>query len=483
MIGGRERRTRRPTGPARRPTLDARSTTSARASTPATRARRRARATPTTSSRRSTCAASADQRADRPARRADFAYTGGSGTHARRPTPPATSDVARHLRGPPVHDRRRATATPAVTSSVTLGRRAPTTGTSTSTTGRHGDGELARRQLGQRRARRPSRSASPNPPRRRLRRSASSTSPPAGTLRRGKATFTQRARRATRRHGTAAYVGFCGFCDTITQGTPFGNGLATNVGGAKPGMAGSGRRLAHRRRPSGLPEPLHHLVQMDPADPRTVYVTLGGYGAALGFPRRRRRGHEQASAPATSSSPPTRARLHRHLGQPARRPGGLDRRAQRPAVVGTDVGVFIAPARRRDLRRARHGAADRAGLLAELKPGDPEHAVVATQGRGVYRYTFAPPPQKSLPRQPGGGAPAPGARRLRGQPRLPRAPRRHRRGAACASPSRAASATRCGSTSSSSRTGAACWESGWSPGSATARARSRGTAAATAAGG
>ena len=31
---------------------------------------------------------------------------------------------------------------------------------------------------------------------------------------------------------SAAYVGYCGYCDTITQGTPFNSGLATNVGGS-----------------------------------------------------------------------------------------------------------------------------------------------------------------------------------------------------------------------------------------------------------
>src|SRR3954471_18883570 len=74
-------------------------------------------------------------------------------------------------------------------------------------------------------------------------------------------------------HGppSAAYVGFCGFCDTITQGTPFANGLATNVG-AGPGEAvdPSGWHIATA---AGLPSRYITSVQMDPSDPRTVYAT------------------------------------------------------------------------------------------------------------------------------------------------------------------------------------------------------------------
>jgi len=32
----------------------------------------------------------------------------------------------------------------------------------------------------------------------------------------------------------STYVGFCGYCDTVTQGTPFQNGIATLSSAAMP---------------------------------------------------------------------------------------------------------------------------------------------------------------------------------------------------------------------------------------------------------
>ena len=52
-------------------------------------------------------------------------------------------------------------------------------------------------------------------------------------------TFDQRNDAGLQSKNSYAYVGFCGYCDTITEGTPFANGLATNVGGDKPGVAGA----------------------------------------------------------------------------------------------------------------------------------------------------------------------------------------------------------------------------------------------------
>ena len=34
-------------------------------------------------------------------------------------------------------------------------------------------------------------------------------------------------------------MGYCGFCDTATQGIPFANGIATNVGGSLPPKIGT----------------------------------------------------------------------------------------------------------------------------------------------------------------------------------------------------------------------------------------------------
>ncbi|MDX6218634.1 MAG: hypothetical protein QOJ48_315 [Frankiales bacterium] len=66
--------------------------------------------------------------------------------------------------------------------------------------------------------------------------------------------------------GDNIYVGYCGYCDIVTGGVPFGSGIATNVGGW------------HIAAAKGLPKRYVTSVTIDPKDPKTVYVTLGGYG-------------------------------------------------------------------------------------------------------------------------------------------------------------------------------------------------------------
>src|SRR3954452_7496061 len=77
-------------------------------------------------------------------------------------------------------------------------------------------------------------------------------------------------------NGAEAYVGFCGVCDVLNQKLPFHNGIATNVGGsaAPKRYSGDGWHIA---RAKGLPNRYITSVAMDPADPNTVWVTLGGY--------------------------------------------------------------------------------------------------------------------------------------------------------------------------------------------------------------
>ncbi|MCW2778187.1 MAG: hypothetical protein JWN17_1912 [Frankiales bacterium] len=77
--------------------------------------------------------------------------------------------------------------------------------------------------------------------------------------------------------GDASYAAFCGYCDIVTGGVPFSSGLATNVGGSKPGKAGSTDGW-HVAKAAGLPKRYINSVRIDPANPKTVYVTLGGYG-------------------------------------------------------------------------------------------------------------------------------------------------------------------------------------------------------------
>ena len=77
--------------------------------------------------------------------------------------------------------------------------------------------------------------------------------------------------------GAAVYTGFCGSCDIVTQGLPFHSGIATNIGGSQPPKSGTNQGW-HIAPAAGLPNRIINSVTIDPTDPKTVYVTLGGYG-------------------------------------------------------------------------------------------------------------------------------------------------------------------------------------------------------------
>ena len=77
-------------------------------------------------------------------------------------------------------------------------------------------------------------------------------------------------------NGPAAYVGFCGVCDVLNSPAKFKNGIATNVGGDKAPQRYSGDGW-HFAAAAGLPNRYITSINMDPSDPKTVWVTLGGY--------------------------------------------------------------------------------------------------------------------------------------------------------------------------------------------------------------
>ena len=130
------------------------------------------------------------------------------------------------------------------------------------------------------------------------------------------------------------------------------------------------RQLAHRRAARGCPKRYITSVQMDPADARTVYVTLAGYsrrwlrpgvlgpdeGADVGG------GHVYKSTDAGETLP-------RRLRQPAGHPGELRDRPQRPARGRhrpRRVHLGRTPTAARTSRSAT-GLPARAGVLARAQ--------------------------------------------------------------------------------------------------------------------
>ncbi|MCW2989737.1 MAG: hypothetical protein JWM73_331, partial [Solirubrobacterales bacterium] len=187
---------------------------------------------------------------------------------------------------------------------------------------------------------------------------------------------------------SSAYVGYCGFCDVITQGLPFANGVATNVGGAKPGKVNSpdGWHIATAK---GLPSRYITSIRMDPANPKTVFVTLGGYGrrwaqpGALGDDTSKvGTGHVFRSDDAGESFRDVSANLP---DVPANwsvlRDGHL--------VVATDLGVFeSASTDGGEYSRLGSGLPTSPVFTVRFKPGDPDCLVASSFGRGAYTYRF-----------------------------------------------------------------------------------------------
>jgi hypothetical protein len=225
-------------------------------------------------------------------------------------------------------------------------------------------------------------------------------------------------------HGDAAYVGYCGVCDVLNQDTsenPFYSGLATNVGGDQPPKRMTSQGW-HHAEAEGLPNRYVTSIAIDPKDPKTVYVAVGGYAnrewvppgsygdqtTGLGS------GHIFKSTNAGKTftnisanlpnAPATWVELHKDQ-----------------IVLGTDIGAFIS----KDLNGTEwavlgNGLPNVPVSTIRNHPGDPWTIVVATFGRGVYTYEFPgrPAPKKKSLAEPttGGGDEVLGTRQTAEEP-------------------------------------------------------------------
>jgi hypothetical protein len=188
---------------------------------------------------------------------------------------------------------------------------------------------------------------------------------------------------------SSAYVGFCGFCDVITQGVPFASGIATNVGGDKPGKtsAGDGWHIAAAK---GLPTRYITSVRMDPANPRTVFVTLGGYGRRWAQPgaladdtSKVGKGHVFRSDDAGETFRDISANL-------PDAPANWSLVHKGNLVVASDFGVFVSCDSDGGSFSRLGSALPRSPVFTlRYKPGDPDTIVAASFGSGVWTYRFA----------------------------------------------------------------------------------------------
>lgn len=199
-----------------------------------------------------------------------------------------------------------------------------------------------------------------------------------------KVTFDQRTSDSTTT--SATYIGFCGYCDTITQGTPFNNGLATNVGDRW-----------HVARAAGLPSRYITSVRMDPSEPRTVFVTLAGYGRRWAFPGAVGEDTSKVGVGHVFKSTDAGETFTDITGDLPDTPANWTALWRGRLVVGTDIGVFISSdASGGDYARLGTNLPTTPVSTLRFKPGNPDLLVVATYGRGVYTFDFAAKGNESI---------------------------------------------------------------------------------------
>lgn len=209
--------------------------------------------------------------------------------------------------------------------------------------------------------------------------------------------------------GASIYVGYCGYCDVVTGGLPFHSGIATNVGGSQPPQMGTGNgwhlaagNCANCGTPDGkLPQRYITSIQMDPSDPSTVYVTMGGYGRRWIPPGALGDDVSEVGTGHVFKSTDHGENFTDISGNLPDAPANWTLVHDGQLVVATDVGMFIS-----DPSTQVTGAVTSLattgpvyGILGtglpvtpaftvRQSPADPNTLLVSTFGRGDYTYTF-----------------------------------------------------------------------------------------------
>lgn len=185
----------------------------------------------------------------------------------------------------------------------------------------------------------------------------------------------------------AIYVGFCGTCDILNQSVPFQNGIATNVGGDRPPRAGSTDGW-HTVDAKGLPNRFITSIEIDPEDPFTIYVTLGGYSRKWASPGTLQdknpaigRGHVFKSTDGGETFTDWSGNL------PDATATWVTLRDNQ-LLVGTDVGAFASRSDGAPVYAPLEDVPATTVGTIEMQPGNPNRAIIATYGRGIWSYDF-----------------------------------------------------------------------------------------------
>jgi len=185
--------------------------------------------------------------------------------------------------------------------------------------------------------------------------------------------------------GDAAYVGYCGPCSG-TGKHRFGRGIATNVGGSVPGQRLTSNGWHVIPNPSGLPKRYITSIRMDPANPLTLYVTLGGYSThwippGAIFDESVGVGHVFKSTDGGNSFVDISGNLPDTPADWVEIHGST-------LVVGTDIGVFISGSLDGGTYQVLGDLPSVPTVAMTFAPGNPNLLYAATYGRGIWSLLF-----------------------------------------------------------------------------------------------
>ena len=204
--------------------------------------------------------------------------------------------------------------------------------------------------------------------------------------------------------GPGAYVGFCGVCDVLNTDFPFANGIATNVGTdvlPEPGTT-KGWHTATAR---GLPNRFITGVAIDPQDPtlETIYVTLGGYSRRWAPPGTEGDENPDVGAGHVYKSTDAGENFVDISGNLPDVPALWVEPRGDQLMIGTDIGAYLSS----DTEGGDYAPLGSDQLPAtpvtsiQLKPNDPNRALLGLYGRGLWEYTFpADAPEVPTPPAP-----------------------------------------------------------------------------------
>jgi hypothetical protein len=194
--------------------------------------------------------------------------------------------------------------------------------------------------------------------------------------------------------GAAAYVGFCGQCDTLNKlgptPNPFKNGLATNVGGSAAPEKGSTKGW-HIAAAQGLPNRYITSIAIDPRNAKNVFLTLGGYTRRWLPPGAVGDANAEIGTGHVFRSTDGGATFTDVTGNLPDSPATWAELRGDQLLVATDVGAFASQTggayTTPKFAPLKNIPATAVSSIA-LKPGDPNTAVLAIFGRGVWTYSF-----------------------------------------------------------------------------------------------